>query len=118
MKLWGEAFTAKIKEHNEASERGDYDASVRIWEEIILGRQREANNYEPKWLVVREKVLQRDSRRCAECGSTERPQVDHIVPESNGGAPFDEANLQVLCRSCHHRKTGLESSQRNLGLID
>lgn len=32
------------------------------------------------------------------CANTELT-VDHIVPLVNGGAPFDLANLQVLCRS-------------------
>lgn len=37
------------------------------------------------------------------CGNTELT-VDHIVPLVNGGAPFDLANLQVLCRSHNSAK--------------
>jgi rubredoxin len=29
---------------------------------------------------------------------------DHIVAPSNGGAPFDEANVRVVCRSANARK--------------
>ncbi len=35
-------------------------------------------------------------------------QVDHILPLAQGGAPFDEANLQALCRLCHSRKSQRE----------
>jgi 5-methylcytosine-specific restriction endonuclease McrA len=30
--------------------------------------------------------------------------VDHIRPISKGGAPFDRANLRVVCRSANGRK--------------
>ena len=30
--------------------------------------------------------------------------VDHVVPLSAGGAPFDIANTAVLCRSCNWTK--------------
>lgn len=30
--------------------------------------------------------------------------VDHKLAVSAGGAPFDRANLQVLCRGCNSRK--------------
>ena len=41
---------------------------------------------------------------CEECGKP-ATDVDHIVPRSRGGAPFDPANLQSLCASCHSAKT-------------
>ena len=37
------------------------------------------------------------------CGSTERLEVDHIVPLSRGGTN-DAENLRVLCSMCHHRR--------------
>jgi 5-methylcytosine-specific restriction endonuclease McrA len=36
--------------------------------------------------------------------------VDHITPISEGGHPFDESNLQTLCRECHEQKTARENS--------
>lgn len=36
--------------------------------------------------------------------------VDHIVPVSQGGHPFDEANLQTLCAECHREKSAEENS--------
>lgn len=34
-------------------------------------------------------------------------QGDHIVSLAAGGAPFDEANVQVLCRKCNRAKGSL-----------
>lgn len=60
------------------------------------------------WSEVREKVLQRDGYQCVRCGKTEREgaqlEVDHIQPLSKGGNPFDEGNLQTLCKECHQEK--------------
>lgn len=36
--------------------------------------------------------------------------VDHITPISEGGHPFDESNLQTLCKHCHREKTAEENS--------
>lgn len=35
--------------------------------------------------------------------------VDHIDRISDGGHPFDETNLQTLCKRCHHEKTAEEN---------
>ena len=34
--------------------------------------------------------------------------IDHIRPIADGGAVYDEGNLQVLCIQCHGRKTAGE----------
>jgi len=31
--------------------------------------------------------------------------IDHIQPIQDGGAKFDESNLQSLCASCHNKKS-------------
>lgn len=36
--------------------------------------------------------------------------VDHITRIADGGHPFDESNLQTLCKQCHHEKTAEENS--------
>lgn len=41
--------------------------------------------------------------RCAQCGSTEKLEVDHVVPWSKGGR-HNRENLQCLCRRCNRRK--------------
>jgi len=38
--------------------------------------------------------------------------VDHIIEIEDGGAVFDAANLQHLCKSCHNAKTAREKMKR------
>jgi 5-methylcytosine-specific restriction endonuclease McrA len=53
------------------------------------------------------KIRERDGGVCQRCGSTEDPEVDHIVPCHLGGKN-NLANGQVLCRTCHRQKTDAE----------
>ena len=57
------------------------------------------------WGRVRLKVLERDGWRCQACGKVGRLEVDHIKPMEDGGAVYDLANLQTLCRGCHFDKS-------------
>ena len=41
--------------------------------------------------------------------------VDHITPINMGGAPYDRANLQGLCRPCHEAKSRQESTNARRG---
>ncbi|MBC8087290.1 MAG: RecQ family ATP-dependent DNA helicase [Phycisphaerae bacterium] len=56
-----------------------------------------------KWREVRAIVLDRDNRRCTECGehcANGDADVHHLVPRASGG--MDEpANLITLCDGCH-----------------
>ena len=48
---------------------------------------------------------------CEEKGIVKESEVtDHIKPITNGGAEYDEANLQALCHSCHNSKSGKEGA--------
>lgn len=44
------------------------------------------------------------SHGCRMCGTRKKLSIDHIVSLSAGGNPFDENNLQALCRSCNAHK--------------
>lgn len=55
------------------------------------------------WNSRRAFVLKRD-RKCRKCGSTSDLEVDHRLPIAFGGT-WDYANLWVLCKVCHGRKT-------------
>ena len=39
-------------------------------------------------------------------------EVDHILPIEDGGAIYEEANLQGLCKSHHSRKTARDKANR------
>ena len=56
-----------------------------------------------RWRVVRKRVFDRDGWRCQGCGKPGRLEAHHVTPLDQGGAPFDLANLETLCRDCHIR---------------
>lgn len=64
------------------------------------------------WRRLRTLMLQREPL-CVEC-SEAAELVDHIVPIADGGAAYDEANLQTMCHRCHNRKRQAEGQQRTL----
>ena len=65
-----------------------------------------------RWRRLRRKILVRDSWECQACGKLlGLAQVDHIKPVFKGGKPFEEANCQVLCVSCHVEKTKIDKGQ-------
>ena len=66
-----------------------------------------------RWRVVRRRVFERDGWRCRKCGGAGRLECDHVTPIHRGGAAWDEANLQALCRTCHIRKSRLERLHPN-----
>lgn len=53
--------------------------------------------------AVRHAVWNRDHAECAECGSNEKLEFDHLIPVARGGSN-SERNLQLLCESCNRRK--------------
>ena len=60
------------------------------------------------WSFIRDYVATRDGE-CVRCGKTGHDyQIDHIVPVSKDGHPFDPDNMQRLCTDCHADK-GLSS---------
>ena len=53
--------------------------------------------------MPRATVIRRAGGMCAQCGSTEEPQIDHIKPWSKGGTHSLD-NLQLLCGPCNRAK--------------
>ena len=64
-----------------------------------------------RWALLRLKVFARDNWRCRKCGRPGRLECDHVTPLHKGGDPWDMANLQALCRSCHIQKTAAENTR-------
>ncbi len=55
-----------------------------------------------KWARTRAIIRRRAGGRCKRCGrETTRLDVNHITALGDGGAPYDPANLEALCRPCH-----------------
>ena len=62
----------------------------------------------PRWRALRLVIFDRDGWRCRTCGRAGRLECDHVVPLHAGGKPWDQANLQTLCRDCHREKSRTE----------
>lgn len=54
----------------------------------------------PGAAALRQRVLDRDGRRCTFCGTTKGLEVHHIVPVAKGGTN-DPSNLITVCRAHH-----------------
>lgn len=60
---------------------------------------------------IRQRILVRDGAACVRCEHGLNLEIDHIVPLHLGGAESDE-NRQILCKSCHAKKTLEEEGKR------
>lgn len=77
--------------------------------------------YQRRWLQKRREAWIEDNGPCAKCGSWDDPQVDHVDPGtkvshnvwswSKARREAELAKCQVLCSSCHFKKTGKENSR-------
>jgi len=77
--------------------------------EYTLQKKQTKEKREPKsvyqqddWVNVREKVLERDGRRCVNCGSSKNLQVHHLLYERGKevwAVPI--WYLVTLCENCH-----------------
>ena len=66
----------------------------------------------PEWrALVRQIKLERGAW-CQRCGSGHRIIGDHIRELKDGGARLDPINIELLCHSCHNRKTAAARSAR------
>lgn len=69
-----------------------------------------------EWRALIASIVVRRGRRCEACPASGcRVYGDHIVELRDGGKPFDERNVQLLCATCHGRKTA-ERRRARVGL--
>lgn len=82
-----------------------YEAAVGKANQTIIDRHAsKSTRHIPR--DVRQRVWQRYGGQCAECGSDQYLEYDHIVPVAKGGSNSD-ANVQLLCRGCNGKKSDL-----------
>lgn len=55
-------------------------------------------------IKLRFKIIKRDNFQCTYCGSSDRLEVDHIIPVSRGGSN-EESNLTTACFKCNRGKS-------------
>ena len=74
-----------------------------------------------QWKRVRAQLIRQSQDEdgtwhCEVCGqpivTAGEVEVDHIVPVSEGGEPYDPANLRLAHRRCNRRLGGLASAQQ------
>ena len=69
-------------------------------------------------VVDRDRVRERDMGLCQECKRNGKSMsatiVDHIVPLHVGGSD-DDSNKQLLCDTCHTKKSAQEARARSSG---
>lgn len=67
--------------------------------------------YGTAWRKLRQLVLTRDKHLCQSCikkgKAVQGNHCDHIIPKAKGGTDI-MSNLQILCETCHIRKTARE----------
>lgn len=69
----------------------------------------------PRWKALRLQALERDGWRCVQCGALHGLECDHVAPvRDRPDLAYTLSNLQVLCGSCHSRKTRLEVGHKPL----
>ncbi|NIJ37906.1 5-methylcytosine-specific restriction endonuclease McrA [Sphingopyxis panaciterrae] len=66
----------------------------------------------PEWRALVRAIKAARGPYCERCGSSHRVAGDHIVEVKDGGAPLDAANVELLCQSCHNRKTAAARAKR------
>lgn len=86
---------------------------------------RDGKYYGPNWDKTREKILDRDNKKCKRCGRNQSEQyeefnaslvVHHIVPLETFDCDYEsankEGNLVTLCSVCHPKMENLSSSEQ------
>jgi 5-methylcytosine-specific restriction protein A len=76
-------------------------------------KQADALYLTAEWRALMRRLIAVRGRRCEACGRVDcRIFGDHVRELKDGGAPLDEANVMLLCGSCHTRKTVAARARR------
>jgi 5-methylcytosine-specific restriction endonuclease McrA len=65
----------------------------------------------PEWKSARARVLGEQPVCAAEDCTARSSEVDHIVPLSRGGAPYDRQNLRGLCSEHHRQRSSAQGAE-------
>ncbi len=110
---WREANREESRRHRRESYYRHRDENLIAMKEWAKKNAAKVRNYQH---VRRERAIENGifsisdkdlnrlvSRPCAECGSVDRIEIDHIIPVSRGGT-HGIGNLQPLCYKCNRSK--------------
>jgi 5-methylcytosine-specific restriction protein A len=62
-----------------------------------------------QWVIVRDGgVCQIRGPRCTVAAT----DVDHVVPRTDGGEPYDPDNMRAACRQCNNGRNALRTRGR------
>jgi len=64
-----------------------------------------------RWRALRQVILSKYDDVCAQCGAL-ASDIHHKVSLADGGDPWDEDNLEALCKRCHSKETARERKRR------
>lgn len=76
-------------------------------------KKRERANMRKHYQAWYQQLVEAYGEVCANCGESEKPVIDHILPIAKGGLS-EMDNLQLLCATCNRIKGKLVIDCRNI----
>jgi hypothetical protein len=68
---------------------------------------------DPRWILLREDILERDGYKCRDCGTDEGPlQVHHCAYVGKDPWETPPGLLMSVCDKCHWNRQGTEDEAR------
>ncbi|WP_428909479.1 HNH endonuclease [Niallia sp. Krafla_26] len=85
----------------------------RFYDLNLRNKKSDSFYHSAAWKKARDLVKIRDNGLCQECIRNKRiavgTEVDHIIPiKQDWNKRLELGNLQLLCKACHNKKTGVE----------
>ena len=76
-----------------------------------MGWERSQHRQPARWRSLKTAVMQEHGGICHVCGLSGGDEMDHVIPQSEGGTD-DPANLRPIhARPCHTTKTAQEANR-------